>query len=155
MQGDDAAAVQAALDCLYMPFADANSCERKPEVLGTQLPGVMLLAHKYKMHTLLADVRSALTAQFEQASAKHPDQGQRLSLPDDLEFVVNVAAAADTCQQRLLLHYCERYLTTNFGIHRLGNVLACKLPASSLKRCQALACRGTAKVTKCSTVCST
>ena len=86
------------------------------------------------MHTLLADVRSALTAQFEQASVKQPDQGQQLSLPDDLQFVVNVAAAADTCQQRLLLHYCERYLTTDFGIHRLGNALACKLPASSLVR---------------------
>lgn len=130
---DDAAAVQSVLDCLYMPCADASRCERKPDLIRTQLPRVMLLAHKYKMHTLLADVTSALTALFQQAFA-HDDPTQRITIPDqdDLVFVVEIAAAADACQRRLLLSHCEMYLINHFN--RLKTVLACKLPSASLVR---------------------
>ena len=132
MYGDDPAGVQAALDCIYMPYAEAGSCKRKPGLIRrSQAPAVMLLAHKYKMHTLLSDVVSAMHAAFNlTANCKSP-AGQD-EVQGHLELVVKVAAAADICQEGLLLTDCERHLIINFD--RLGDELINKLPAPSLAR---------------------
>ena len=105
MHDNDPAAFQAVLDCIYLPFANEHGCRRKPDVLSAQFPGVIMLAHKYKMDTLLADVESAFTVKLDDQP-----HWRKIAISDELKIVVGIIGAADVCQQLSLLSYCERYM---------------------------------------------
>lgn len=97
----------------------------------------MILAHKYKMHHMLAELESALIAKvirLEQPGRQSLRQLQQ-TMPDDVAFVVRTLAAAEACDQHWLCSHCERYLIRNIcRIDCLEDSLVGKLSAPSMVR---------------------
>lgn len=132
MHGDRPAEVQAALDCIYKPFATENASGRHVYLLtDIQQPHLIRFAFKYGMSTVLADLETALLAHFSSAWA----DGLNTPQPPICNIgVVRIAAAAESCKQQRLLAHCELHLVLNFA--RLeGQLLAAEqLSGHSLMR---------------------
>lgn len=76
----------------------------------------MLLAHKYKMHTFLADVVSALHEAFKltaESDARSP-HSVKMKVQGHLELVVTVAAAASS----KLSEACKIFQERTAGVTR-------------------------------------
>jgi len=132
MHGDSPAEVQAALDCIYKPFATENAGTRGVYLLtDSQQPHLIRFAHKYGMSTILAEVEAGLLAHFSTAWTNEQDD-QRHPIRND--GVIRVAAAAEGCSQQKLLAYCELHIVLNFAHLEGQSLIAEQLSCQSLMR---------------------
>lgn len=121
MVGDSLHQVQALLDAIYLPFAATGTLENSAALQPADPCSALLLAHKYGMAKLTADLESELVNKVQAACAT-----ERSLWPGDVGYSASsisvlgarvataYAAAAETCHLTRLLAHSEAYIVRHF-----------------------------------------
>ncbi len=119
MVGDSLHEVQALLDAIYLPFAATGTLD-SAALQPADPYSALLLAHKYGMAKLTADLESELVKKVQAACAEcnlwPGDVGYSASSTSVLgaRVATEYAAAAEKCHLTRLLAHSEAYIVRHF-----------------------------------------
>ena len=121
MVGDSLHEVQALLDAIYLPFATTDTLGDSAALQPADPYSALLLAHKYGMARLTADLESELVKKVQAACATEGslwpgDVGYSASSISVLgaRVATAYAAAAEKCHLTRLLAHSEAYIVRHF-----------------------------------------